>query len=148
MMTEAGPKVIEFNARFGDPETQSFMRLLESDLLPFLQASAQGTIRELAPLSWRPGAVASVVIASAGYPEHPRTGDIISGIERAESHEDVVIFHAGTTCENGELKTAGGRVLNMSAYAPTLEGALDRAYGAISDITFDGMHFRKDIGRY
>jgi phosphoribosylamine--glycine ligase len=147
MMTVDGPKVLEYNARFGDPETQAYMRLLKSDMLDLFEASTDG---DLAPLKnsieWTRGFAVNIVVASGGYPEKYEKGFPITGIEEAEKVEGVVVFHAGTKMEGGQLVTAGGRVLGVSALGGTLKTALDRAYTAINRIHFDGMYFRRDIG--
>ncbi|KKW19194.1 MAG: hypothetical protein UY63_C0018G0015 [Parcubacteria group bacterium GW2011_GWA2_51_10] len=153
-MTSTGPKVLEFNARFGDPETQVYMRLLKSDILDLLEACAAGDVSSQKP-EWNSGFAANIVLASKGYPESYEKGFPIRGIADAEKKEDVVIFHAGTTYDlpagasaqaGGELKTAGGRVLGVSAIAPTLRVALERAYAAAARIEFEGKYFRRDIG--
>ncbi len=147
MMTLEGPKVLEFNARFGDPETQVYMRLLESDVLDLFEACIDGTLETAAAgVKWNTGFAANVVIASGGYPDSYQTGYPITGIEAAEKLPDVVVFHAGTKMENGQLVTAGGRVLSVSACGGTLKQALDRAYEAVGKIYFENMHFRHDIG--
>ncbi len=147
MMTLEGPKVLEFNARFGDPETQVYMRLLKSDVLDLFEACIDGTLETAAAgVQWNTGFAANVVIASGGYPDSYKTGYPITGIEEAEKVSDVVVFHAGTKMESGQLVTAGGRVLGVSARGGTLKQALDRAYEAVGKIHFEGMHFRRDIG--
>ncbi len=147
MLTENGPKTLEYNARFGDPETQVYMRLLETDLLDIVLACVNGTLANL-NISWKSGASANIVIASGGYPENYEKGKKISGIEEAEKIEGVVVFHAGAKQnENGELVTNGGRVLGVSAVGETLEKALETAYRAAAMIHFDGMYYRKDIGK-
>jgi phosphoribosylamine--glycine ligase len=147
MVTIDGPKVLEFNARFGDPECQAYMRLLKSDVLDLLEASTDG---DLAPLKnsieWERGFAVNIVLASGGYPEKYETGFPITGIDEAERGEGVVVFHAGTKMQDGRLVTAGGRVLGVSAVAATLKQALDRAYTAINRIEFQGKYFRRDIG--
>ncbi|PIR83878.1 phosphoribosylamine--glycine ligase [Candidatus Kaiserbacteria bacterium CG10_big_fil_rev_8_21_14_0_10_51_14] len=147
MVTLNGPKVLEYNARFGDPETQVYMRLLKSDLLDIIEASADGTLDSIKKsVEWHKGFAATIVIASGGYPDAYEKGFPITGIDEAENMEQVVVFHAGTKIENGQLITAGGRVLSVSATGGTLKQALDRAYEAVAKIHFEGMHFRKDIG--
>ncbi|MBC8161883.1 MAG: phosphoribosylamine--glycine ligase [Roseiflexaceae bacterium] len=144
MLTEAGPSVLEFNARFGDPETQALMPLTEGDLLLALHECAQGKLRPDL-LHWREGAAACIVLAAAGYPEAPRTGDMISGI--AGVQDGGVVFQAGTALHDGQLHTAGGRVLGVVGAGPTPAGAIELAYTAAAPISFDGMHYRTDIGR-
>lgn len=143
-LTKDGPKVLEFNARFGDPETQSYMRLLKTDLLDVLEACVDGTLADLT-IEWHQGFAACVVLASGGYPDEYKKGLPIRGIAEAEKVSDVVVFHAGT-CFDGELKTSGGRVLGVTATGGTLQEALERAYAAIAKIDFEGMQYRKDIG--
>ncbi len=146
ILTDEGPKVLEYNARFGDPETQVLLPLLKTDLLDVLLATAEGRLSEI-ELEWRDGFAVSVVLASDGYPGAYRTGKTITGLDEAAAIEGVTIFHAGTALDaNGELVTAGGRVLNVTAVAPTFAEARDRAYRAVDCIYFEGMHFRTDIG--
>lgn len=143
-MTSNGPKILEFNARFGDPETQSYVRLLKTDLLDILEACVNGTLAELA-IEWRSGYAACVVIASGGYPDEYKKGMLIRGVVEAERVPDIVVFHAGTKFD-GELKTSGGRVLGVTAIGNTLRDALDRVYEAVRLIRFEGMRYRRDIG--
>ena len=145
MLTKDGPKVLEFNCRFGDPETQPLLRRLDDDLAPLLLAVARG---ESLPkqAAWRREAALCVVLASKGYPGDYRTGLPVRGIEAAESLPGVMVFHAGTAIKDGTLITAGGRVLGVTALDPTIEGAIDRAYEAVEKISFGGMHYRRDIG--
>ena len=143
-MTSNGLKVLEFNARFGDPETQSYMRLLKTDLLDILEACVDGTLAELA-IEWHSGFATCVVIASGGYPDEYKKGVPLHGVAEAERVSNVVVFHAGTIFEN-ELKTSGGRVLGISATGDTLRDALNSAYEAAQLIQFEGMHYRSDIG--
>ncbi len=146
-ITLDGPKVLEYNARFGDPETQVYMRLLKSDLLDLFEASVDGGIDEIKKsVEWNRGFAANVVIASGGYPDAYTTGYPISGIDEAEKIEHVVVFHAGTKREGGQVVTSGGRVLGVSAMGGTLKQALDRAYEAIGKIHFEGIQYRRDIG--
>ncbi|MGB4441993.1 MAG: phosphoribosylglycinamide synthetase C domain-containing protein, partial [Coriobacteriia bacterium] len=146
ILTAEGPKVLEYNARFGDPETQVLLPLLETDLLDVLLATAEGRLSEV-ELEWRDGFAVSVVLASDGYPGVCYTGRTITGLDEAAAIEGVTVFHAGTALDaNGELVTAGGRVLNVTAVAPTFAEARDRAYRAVDCIYFEGMHYRTDIG--
>lgn len=138
--------VIEFNARFGDPEAEVYMRLLEGDLYEILKACATGTFNP-ETLSWKAGYAATVVLASEGYPGTYPNGVPITGLNEAEKLEDIVVFHAGTTIKDGQIVTDGGRVLNVTATGATLDEALDKAYAAIKMIHFDGMQYRTDIGR-
>jgi phosphoribosylamine---glycine ligase len=146
MLTPAGPKVIEFNCRFGDPECQAVLTRLEDDLLPLLDACAGGGPLPSA-VGWRGAAAVCVVLASEGYPGAYRIGMPISGLEAAAAGGDVVVFHAGTATKNGTLVTAGGRVLGVTATAGSVGDAAALAYQAVEKIRFDGMHFRRDIGR-
>ena len=143
-MTTSGPKVLEFNARFGDPETQSYMRLLKTDLLDILEACVDETLAELA-IEWHSGFAVCVVLASGGYPDEYKKGLPLRGVADAERVPDIVVFHAGTKFDGG-LKTSGGRVLGITAVGNTLRGALDRAYEAAKLIEFEGKQYRSDIG--
>lgn len=145
MWTSDGPKVIEFNARFGDPETQSYMRLLNGDLFELMQACREGNLANRT-LDWHAGAAACVVLASGGYPGKYEKGKSISGLTEGEQQDNVVIFHAGTTIKDSSVVTNGGRVLNVTATGSTLKDALSSAYTAIGSISFEGMEYRKDIG--
>ncbi|MEE9219205.1 MAG: phosphoribosylamine--glycine ligase [Acidobacteriota bacterium] len=146
MLTSSGPRVLEFNARFGDPENQVLMPRLNGDLAPVLQAAAEGRLDRV-KLEWRKEAAVCVVLASAGYPEKPQTGKRIHGLERI-SGESVLVFHAATRKhESGAVLTSGGRVLNIVGLGGDLNQAVERAYAAVSQVRFDGMHYRKDIGR-
>lgn len=144
IMTGDGPKVLEFNARFGDPETQSYMRLLKNDLLEILEACVDGKLAELA-IEWYSGFAVCVVLASGGYPGKYKKNIPIRGVSEAEQIPGVVVFHAGTIFTD-ELRTSGGRVLGVSAIGETLRDALNRAYQAAGLITFEGIQYRKDIG--
>ncbi len=146
MLTAAGPRVLEFNCRFGDPECQVLMARLESDLLPLLLAAARGQALAPEAVRWRPGAAVCVNLVSGGYPGAYPTGLAITGLERAEQLPDVRIFHAGTAERDGRLVTAGGRVLGVTATGADVPAAARRAYQAIASIHFDGMHYRRDIG--
>jgi phosphoribosylamine--glycine ligase len=146
MITREGPRVLEFNCRFGDPETQVILPLLESDLVTLLEACLDGVLREVVP-RWKSGAAATVVAASAGYPGSYATGLPIDGLEQATALPGVIVFHAGTRRgADGRLVTAGGRVLNVTGTGPDLPTALERAYAGITAIHFPGMHYRRDIG--
>ena len=146
MATAQGAKVLEVNARAGDPEWQLHVLRLETDLFEVLEACVQKRLHEVS-LSWRPGFAACVVLASGGYPGDYRAGLVISGLEEAAHVPGVEIFHAGTIFNGQQFLTAGGRVLNVTALGSTLQEALDRAYQAAALIYFEGMHYRKDIGR-
>ncbi|MDZ7705934.1 MAG: phosphoribosylamine--glycine ligase [Trueperaceae bacterium] len=144
MLTGDGPKTLEFNCRFGDPEAQVLLPLLESDLLDIIEASLAGRLGDIDALRWRAGAAATVVLASGGYPESYEIGKEIGGLEHA-THPGVV-FHAGTRQQNGKLLTYGGRVLNVTGLGTSLDDALKNAYANVDAIRFDGMHYRRDIG--
>jgi phosphoribosylamine--glycine ligase len=144
MVTEDGPKVLEFNCRFGDPETQAIVPRLRSDLGEMLLASVEGNIGNYKAL-WTPDVCVTVVLASGGYPGRYETGFVIDGLDEAGAIDGVIIFHAGTAERRGRVVTAGGRVLAVSALGATAREARDRAYEACSRISFPGMHFRRDI---
>ncbi len=146
MLTRDGFKVLEFNARFGDPETQAYMPLLESDLVEALLACAEGTLGRTG-VKWGRGAAACVIAASEGYPGAYRKGLEIAGLDEAGRVPGVSVFQAGTAVDQGKLVTSGGRVLGVTGCAESLEGALESAYRAMGLITFQGMHYRRDIGR-
>ena len=137
---------MEFNVRFGDPECQTLILRLESDLVPYLAAAANGTLADLPPPAWRDEAAICVVLAAEGYPGTPRAGDVIEGAE-ADFGPDVVVFHAGTKRrDDGALVSAGGRVLNVCARAPSLAEARDKAHAALDRIHLPGGFARRDIG--
>lgn len=144
-MTKSGPKTLEFNARFGDPEPEAYVPLLKSDLLELLDACVEGTL-DACTLEWKEGFAANVVLCSEGYPDEYKIGVPITGIEDAERLPGVVVFHAGTRYEGGQLLTAGGRVLDVCATGLTLKEALRRAYAAVELIQFEGKYYRRDIG--
>ncbi|HQU85586.1 MAG TPA: phosphoribosylamine--glycine ligase [Pyrinomonadaceae bacterium] len=147
MMTESGAKVLEYNMRFGDPETQSILVRLETDFLEICEAIYSQTLDKI-DIKWKKGNSACVILASKGYPAKAQTGDVISGLDEAEKLENITIFHAGTAKnENGEFVTSGGRVLGVTATADSLGEALDRAYEAVGKISFEGMQYRRDIGK-
>jgi phosphoribosylamine---glycine ligase len=148
MMTRRGPMVLEFNTRFGDPETQAILMRLETDIVDLFEAAINGTANKFA-IKMKPGASACVIAASEGYPGKYPSGRPITGLDTAasEDDEDVFVFHSGTTIKDGILVTAGGRVLGITAVAETgLEDALNKAYGALWNINFEGIQFRRDIG--
>jgi phosphoribosylamine--glycine ligase len=144
MMTARGPMVLEFNCRFGDPETQPIMIRMESDLLDVLEAAIQGRCNEI-ELEWSPEAAVCVVIASGGYPGTFEAGKKIAGLEQAGAMAGVKVFHAATSKRDDVYFTSGGRVLGVTARAADLERAVDRAYEGVSTIGFERMHYRKDI---
>ena len=145
MMTARGPMVLEFNARFGDPETQAILARLDSDLLDAIEACVEGRLSDT-ELRWKPGASACVIASSAGYPGSYPTGLPITGLDSAAALPGVQIFHSGTALAGESVVTAGGRVLGVTASAPALEDALTQAYTALGIISFEGMYYRKDIG--
>lgn len=147
MMTRNGPKVVEFNSRFGDPETESYMRLLQTDLYDILLACAEGRLPEI-NVQWKNSAACCIVLAAAGYPAAAKKGDIIYGLDKM-ANKDVIVFHFGTKKDGKNILTNGGRVLGVTATGRTLASALKKAYKAIGekDIHFDGMQYRKDIGK-
>lgn len=145
MLTAEGPKVLEFNCRWGDPETQVLVRRLRSDLLPLLEATAEGTLSEARP-EWDERSAVCVILASGGYPGAYEKGKAISGLEAAGELGDVVVFHAGTKAQAGQILTNGGRVLGVTALGANLTDARALAYGAADRIFFDGIRRRNDIG--
>jgi phosphoribosylamine--glycine ligase len=145
MMTPNGPKVLEFNCRFGDPETQSLMRRLKSDLLDLIEATIDGKLSSATP-DWDTRAAVCIVLASGGYPGPIEKGKVITGIEAASADPDVVVFHAGTALKDGKVVTNGGRVLGVTALGATLEEARAKAYAAAEKISFEGKQIRRDIG--
>ena len=146
MLTKDGPKILEYNARFGDPETQTYMRLLDTDILDIFNACVDEKLDQI-EINWSKKFACTIVLASGGYPENYEKGKVISGIEEAEMQSDIVVFHAGTKIVRQDLTTNGGRVLGISATGNTLEEALAKAYKAIKKIYFEGMQYRKDIGQ-
>lgn len=147
MLTKDGPKVIEYNCRFGDPETQVVLPLLDTDLLEIMEATAAGRLAEV-DIRWKPGSACCVILASGGYPKAYKKGLPISGLEENGQlpGEPVEVFHAGTKLESGRYYTNGGRVLGVTATASSLEEAVSRAYAAADRISFEGLHRRGDIG--
>jgi phosphoribosylamine--glycine ligase len=144
MVTAGGPRVLEFNVRFGDPETQPILMRLKSDLLEIMLAVCDGTLDDVT-LQWDPRPAVCVVIAAGGYPGEYEKGKIITGIAQAEKLEDVVVFHAGTAAKNASLVTNGGRVLGVTAMGQTIADAKAKAYEAVDKIKFDGAYCRRDI---
>jgi phosphoribosylamine--glycine ligase len=145
MMTARGPQVLEYNSRFGDPETQAILMRLESDLMEALEACVDGKLSET-ELRWSPGASACVVASSSGYPGSYKTGLPVTGLVLAAQTPGVEVFHSGTSRIDGQLVTSGGRVLGVTALADSLEQALAQAYDALAQIHFDGIYYRRDIG--
>jgi phosphoribosylamine--glycine ligase len=148
MLTREGARVLEYNVRFGDPEAQAILVRLRSDPAAIFDAVARGRLAD-ARADWSDDSSACVVLASRGYPERPETGDKIEGLDAAAADPRVEIFHAGTKRDaDGAWRTAGGRVLGVTSTGATLDEALARCYGAASRISWDGMHYRRDIGRF
>jgi len=145
MITDEGPKAIEFNARFGDPETQSYMRILETDLVEILLACTNGMLKKQ-KIKWSKKSACCVVCASGGYPGKYETGKTISGLDTIHN-KSVVVFHAGTKMDGNKAVTNGGRVLGVTAVGKNLKTALSKSYDAIKSISFEGMQYRKDIGK-
>ena len=142
MLTPEGPKVVEYNARFGDPECQALLMRLDTDLMDILEACVNGTLDRL-DIHWKQEASCCLVLASGGYPVAYEKGKVITGLDAVEN---AIVFHAGTAAKNGAIVTNGGRVLGVTALGKTLEDAIQNAYAAAKPIHFDGMHFRTDIG--
>ena len=149
MLTPSGPAVIEYNCRFGDPETQAVLPLLETDPLEIMEAVTDDRLDSV-NIRWKSAHAACVVLASGGYPHAYKTGFAISGLDENGDAQNgkAVIYHAGTEFRNGSFFTAGGRVLGVTAVAPTLESALESAYKTAETISFEGIHYRRDIGKY
>jgi phosphoribosylamine--glycine ligase len=149
MLTPRGPAVIEYNCRFGDPETQAVLPLLETGLLEIMEAVTDGKLSDL-EIRWKNAHSACVVLASGGYPSAYKTGFAIGGLDEngAAKNSGAVIYHAGTEYKDGSFYTAGGRVLGVTAVAPSLDSALEEAYKAAADVSFEGVHYRRDIGKY
>lgn len=147
MMTSEGANVLEYNVRFGDPETQSILIRLETDFLEICRAIENQTLDKI-NIKWKKGSSACVILAARNYPNKPQTGDVINGLDKISRDENIVIFHSGTSRnEDGNYITAGGRVLGVTARGNNLNEALDRAYGAVNQISFEGMQYRRDIGK-
>lgn len=145
MLTPKGPKVIEYNCRFGDPETQVVLPRLKTDIIDIFEAINSGTLAEL-EIEWADEACACVIAASGGYPKSYPKGIEITGLENGQK-DGVIVYHAGTAIKDGKLVTSGGRVLGVTALGSDLQQALDKAYAALDEIHFDNMHFRHDIGK-
>lgn len=147
MMTESGAKTLEYNVRFGDPETQAVLIRLETDLVEICDAIINQTLDKI-EIKWKAGSSACVILAAANYPNKPKTGDAISGIDQAKTTDNAFVFHAGTRKdEDGNLTTSGGRVLAVTATGENLDEALKTAYGAVEKISWNGMQYRRDIGQ-
>lgn len=146
MLSDDNYNVIEYNARIGDPETQSYMRILKTDILDILEACAVGSLSKI-DIKWSDKYACCIVLASGGYPGSYNKGQIITGLDEAEKLEGIVVFHAGTKLDDDKLVTNGGRVLGVTAIGQTLDEALEKAYVAVKKIHFEGMQYRTDIGR-
>lgn len=147
MIVSGFPYVLEFNARFGDPETQAILFQMDSDLVPIILSCINGTLHEINGIQWNKGYAVCVVIASRGYPEKPEKGKLIEGLESVRDLKDVIVFHAGTKKVDNKYYTYGGRVLNVVARGESIREAIGKAYEAVSLLHFEGMHYRKDIGK-
>jgi phosphoribosylamine--glycine ligase len=145
MLTQTGPKVLEYNVRFGDPECQPLLMRLQSDLLDLLEATVDGRLDEIEPPQWDPRPSICVVMASAGYPGEYRTGEEITGLDAAAEVSDVKVFHAGTKMQDGKVHTHGGRVLGVTAIGASLANAKLQAYKGVQAIRWPGAWCRKDI---
>ena len=145
MLTKTGPQILEFNARFGDPETQPLLVRMDSDIIPIFEACIDGTLDQC-QLNWKDKSSVCVVMAASGYPDSYEKGKFISGLKTANSIPEVVVFHAGTKKQNGKIVTNGGRVLSVTATGENTSSAIERAYEAVNQITWEGIHYRKDIG--
>ena len=146
MITDAGPRVLEFNARFGDPETQVIMARMRSDIVPILQQVAEGQLKDT-KIEWAKEPAVCVVLAAKGYPDGIEIGQEIRGLGALAGENDVVVYHAATGRKNGKVVTVGGRVLGVTALGANLDAAVTRAYEAVGRISFDGMQYRRDIGK-
>ncbi len=148
IITKQGPKVLEFNSRFGDPEMESFMRILDTDIFDILEACTEGTLSQL-KIRWKKQTACCIVLASKGYPGKYKKGEIIYGVDKFDGKNDIVIFHFSTKLENEDVVTNGGRIIGITATGKTLDEALYKAYSVIGKnrIYFKGMQFRQDIGR-
>ena len=144
VLTKQGPKVLEFNARFGDPETQVVLPKLKTDLIDILNAVIEGTLHKI-NIEWEDNAAVCVVVASGGYPGKYQKGKVISGLERLEKMKDIIVFHAGTKFQDDKIITSGGRVLGITAWDETISKAKERAYKGVKEIYFEDMYYRKDI---
>ncbi|MBU0635332.1 MAG: phosphoribosylamine--glycine ligase [Candidatus Omnitrophica bacterium] len=144
MITETGPKALEFNVRFGDPETQAILPRLKTDLVEVMLKTQERRLNEI-ELSWRDEACVCVVIASGGYPGKYEKGRQIFGLDELKTEKDIVVFHAGTKKENGKIFTSGGRVLGVAGLGRDIKQAIDRTYAAVSKVRFDDLHYRRDI---
>lgn len=147
MLTKDGPKTLEFNVRFGDPETQAILPRLKSDLLEIMLAAREGKLSKIRSLEWDNRACVCVVCAAGGYPGNYAIGKEISGLDAAEKSDGIVVFHAGTKKAGNKILTSGGRVLGVTGLGDSIKEAINKTYSAVNKINFEGMHYRKDIGR-
>jgi phosphoribosylamine--glycine ligase len=138
-------KVLEFNARFGDPETQPIMMRLDTDLIDIIEAIIDGNLSKI-DVKWKEESAVCVVMASGGYPGNYDKGKVIKGLENAAKHKEVMVFHAGTSLKDGAIVTDGGRVLGVTGLGPVVAAAIDNAYAGVREIAYEGAHYRKDIG--
>ena len=145
MITKDGPKVIEYNARFGDPETQVVLPRLESDLFEIFEACVDGTLDKI-DIKWKDNAAACVILASGGYPESYQKGFVIDGLEKCAQRDDIYVYHAGTALKDGKFITNGGRVIGVTGIGENLDEAIKIAYEGVGMVEFEKMHFRRDIG--
>jgi phosphoribosylamine--glycine ligase len=146
MICNGIPYVLEFNCRFGDPETQPQLFRMKSDLVPYLEASAEGNLQSLDPIKWKGGSAVCVVMASGGYPNAYERGKVIHGLNDVMKMKDIMVFHAGTEKQGESIVTSGGRVLGITALGRDTQDAVERVYKALKLIRFEGAHHRKDIG--
>lgn len=146
IITKEGPKVLEFNARFGDPETQVILPGLKTDLMEIILSSINGTLDRVNPV-WSKQFTVCVIMTSEGYPGEYVSGKTITGLEKLNEREDIIVFHSGTKKDDGKTVTSGGRVLGITAWSDTLKGAIDKAYQGVDEIYFEGCYYRKDIGK-
>ena len=145
MLTKTGPQILEFNARFGDPETQPLMVRMDTDIIPLFEACIDGTLGQC-QVNWKNKSSVCVVMTAEGYPGTYQKGEIISGLQNANSTPEVVVFHAGTKEKDGKVLTNGGRVLGVTATGANTESAIQRVYDAVGKVNWRGVHYRKDIG--
>jgi len=145
MIHDGQAKVLEFNARFGDPETQPIMARLDTDLIDIIEAILAGKLSKM-DIKWKPESAVCVVMASGGYPGNYPKGREITGLEKAAGHKNVIVFHSGTSLKNGKIITDGGRVLGVTGLGSVIAAAIDNAYAGVREISFDGAHYRRDIG--
>jgi len=144
ILTKDGPKVLEFNARFGDPETQVILPRLKTDLIDILNAVIEGTLHKIS-IEWKNNTAVCVVLASGGYPGKYQKGKVVSGLERLEKMKDIIVFHAGSKLQDNQVITSGGRVLGITAWDDTISKAKEKAYEGVEKIYFEDIYYRKDI---